>query len=159
MESGDIENEVRNIAWGDFKGISEEVKEKYSLSSVDELAILSRYIPILNQSAKDYSGVYEGIKESLQNKGDAWVEEVDPDLRSLYKFGKTNSIIVYEGESGEDEVAREKFHKQLASYTEKINVDLDIRFQLPGVEEGLNVTAIQKNLIIGKERSAYGEKN
>ncbi len=38
----------------------------------------------------------------------------------------------------------------------KINVDLDMHFQLPGVEESLNVTAIRKNLIIGKESMRIG---
>jgi len=40
----------------------------------------------------------------------------------------------------------------------EINDDLDIHFQLPGVEEGLHVTALQKNLVISMEGIRIGTK-
>ncbi len=38
----------------------------------------------------------------------------------------------------------------------KINVNLNMRFQLPGVEEDLHVTALQKNLVINMEDIRIG---
>jgi len=40
----------------------------------------------------------------------------------------------------------------------EINVNLDIRFQLPGVEEDLHVTALQKNLVMSMEGIRIGIK-
>ncbi|MBC8551801.1 MAG: PilZ domain-containing protein, partial [Candidatus Brocadiales bacterium] len=40
----------------------------------------------------------------------------------------------------------------------KINVNLNMRFQLPGVEEYLHVTAIQKNLVMSMEDIRIGIK-
>jgi len=40
----------------------------------------------------------------------------------------------------------------------EINVNVDIRFQLPGVEEDLHVTALQKNLVMSMEGIRIGIK-
>jgi len=122
-ELGNVDKKL-NIAWGGFKGLTKTFKEKYDLSTVDELAILARYIPMANLSGRDYEGVYENLKNTLNSMKDTWRGEVDPVLRTLYTFGKTKSTIVYQAKDDKAAKEREKLHIDLINLTEKAKGDL-----------------------------------
>ncbi|MBD3426586.1 MAG: GNAT family N-acetyltransferase [Candidatus Omnitrophica bacterium] len=84
--------------WGGFKGFSEESKTEFGFGVSDELAILSRYIPIVNYSARDYAGTYEKVKSALQGK-DGYYDELDEEMRTMFEFEYSRSAdVLYEGD-------------------------------------------------------------
>jgi len=111
----DIQNQLGNIGWGGFNGLSGEFKAKYGLTTEDELVLLSRYMTISNLTTRDYSGTYEATKEALKARGGDWKEEVDPQLRELFRFGGSRSLVVYEPEEA-DRFDVKTLHDKLVSY-------------------------------------------
>lgn len=119
----DIEKELGSIAWGNFQGLSEEFKAKYGLTAVDELSLLSNYIPIANLSGRDYEDMYGKIQAALKARPD---NEVPEEARQLFTFEGTKSAIVYQAPAEERAAEkRDALHKNLVSYAEIPEKDLE----------------------------------
>jgi HEAT repeat protein len=119
----DIERELGNIAWGGFKGLSDEFKERYNLSAVDELGIIAKFIPIANLSGRDYEGKYLKIKKALLERN-TWTQEVDQVLRTPYSFKRTQSSVIYQPQDEKDTQERVSLQKSLTTYCAKSDNDL-----------------------------------
>lgn len=131
----DIQKELGNIAWEEFNGLSKDFKTKYSLTTEDEIALLSKYIPISNLGAKDYKKEYEEIKKAIQDRGNKRRKEVDLSIRTLYSIPSSQNIIIYEG----DDADRKALHDELSSYLKDKDIDLKATLQ-SYFEETNNVT-------------------
>jgi len=113
----DIARELHpNIAWGSFKGFSAEFKHKYKIETVDEVALLTRYLSISNLTAEDYQGSFEAVREAIEERGEARRNEVDPELRRAFAFEGKSTEIIYRGEAGLTQSDREAFHSRLSGY-------------------------------------------
>ena len=84
------------------------------------LALLAKYIPISNLSARDYSGKCEQVKQALAKRTN-WKNEVDLSLRELYRLGGTKTLVVYEGS---DQSERTALNETLQGY-----IDATVRFE------------------------------
>jgi len=114
----DIQQQLGNIAWGGFMGFTDEFKKKYGISTEDELALLAKYMPVSNLTARDYSTKYEEVKKVLAQRADSRRDEVDKNLRKIFVFSGTKSIIAYQPE-GKDRIDRDKLHRRLLDYLAK----------------------------------------
>lgn len=90
----DVLRETRNIAWGDFYGFTDEFMNKYGLTAESGVALIGRYIPIKNQTARDYSGMFTAIKMAIRQRI-GWRDEVDAPLRQLFEFTPTRLVRAY----------------------------------------------------------------
>ncbi len=99
----DIDDQFpQTVAWGQFKGFTADFKKKYGLSTIDELALVGRFIPIANLSGIDYQDVYEAIKKELENKGDGqYAAEIDDSLRQLFLLNATDGAQVVYSENAQ----------------------------------------------------------
>lgn len=129
MMHEDMERELGNIAWGGFKGLTDEFKRKYGLTTADELALLGKYMTVANMTARDYVTPYTGVKEALQARGQIWTDEVDNVLRDLYSFGGSRTLLAYQPEA-EQVMDTEASHARLVSYVSNVSAsDLDASLQ------------------------------
>ncbi|MBF0504803.1 MAG: hypothetical protein HQL14_06845 [Candidatus Omnitrophica bacterium] len=102
----DIERQVNgDIAWGDFWGTDGPI--------ADDLAILSRYIPVKDITLWDFSHMAQRLKHTLEQRRENWSQEVDEGMRELYRASFSKTAIVYEG--AEDKAAhRDRLNQRLS---------------------------------------------
>ncbi|MCP4612817.1 MAG: hypothetical protein GY845_29330 [Planctomycetes bacterium] len=99
---GDIEKELSRLCWGSYYGLSKELTTKYNLGMEDEIAILGRCVHVSNYTGKDYVGEYKRIKSALEDMPPSrWRKEVPSELRGLYSFKGSKSVVTYFGDRQE----------------------------------------------------------
>lgn len=133
----DMEKELDNIAWGGFLGLSDDFKKKYNISTVDEIALLAKYMPVSNLSARDYEGVYKKIKKVLKKRMPEWKSEVDEDLRRLFRISGSKTTSIYQPDE-KDRMDRDTLHKKLLNYIDT-GSSFDIHKSIKDYIEGKDI--------------------
>ncbi|MBF0387134.1 MAG: hypothetical protein HQL20_04675, partial [Candidatus Omnitrophica bacterium] len=90
----EVLNETQNIAYGDFNGFSQRFMGKYDIKPNAVVALIGRYIPIKNQTAREYSGMYVKLAAALKKRV-GWREEVDPLMREQFDFRPVRVVKSY----------------------------------------------------------------
>jgi len=80
--ANDVSREMTGMAWGGFKGLSDEFRMKYDFTEDDEFVLLEKYLPIRHYGRHSYQRLYAGVVQAVRERDETErANEVDETLR------------------------------------------------------------------------------